>query len=170
MLWSDSPASSSPEVEKARARRAVIAATAVFVAHLSLSLLVIPPWQQPDEPQYMAFVRLLMKESRGRSVDELVARYRAGERDDPATEPLIVDSMIRHGWWRHYGRPDPPRGRHGFEAAAAVVRAEFGLPGGPTAWPVLSARILGALSIDDVETQLYVVRGVSAILGVLTLW
>ncbi len=40
----------------------------------------------------------------------------------------------------------------------------------PTAWIVMSARILQALSVDDVETQLYVLRGVSAVLGVLTLW
>src|SRR5687767_2605909 len=82
----------------------------LFLPRVLLALLVIPPWQQPDEPQNVAFVRLLQHNAGGRTVDDLTLRFRGGIRDDPLSERLIVASMVEHGWWRHFGRstPSPP--------------------------------------------------------------
>jgi hypothetical protein len=144
-------------------------ATTLFVVRVGLALVLIPPWQQPDEPQNLALVRLLMHERGGRPLDDLVLRYRGGIRDDPATEPLIVGSMVEHRWWQHFGRPVPDPPPVSFAAAGEVVDADFGLPGGGMAYFLGSATLLHFLSIDDLLAQLLTLRVVSAVCGVLTL-
>ena len=145
-------------------------AAAIFAVHASLALVVVPPWQHPDEPQNVALIRLLKEAGSTRPLDELIMRYRGGTRDDPATEPLIVASMVQHRWWEHYGRPAPDPPPTTFKAAGAVVGADFGLPGGGMLYFTTFAGVFRSLGIDAPLPQLYVVRVFSALCGLLTLW
>ena len=145
-------------------------AAAIFAVHASLALVVVPPWQHPDEPQNVALIRLLKAAGSTRPLDELIMRYRGGTRDDPATEPLIVASMVQHRWWEHYGRPAPDPPPTTFKAAGTVVGTDFGLPGGGMLYFASFAAVFRSLGIDAPVTQLYVVRIFSALCGLLTLW
>jgi dolichyl-phosphate-mannose-protein mannosyltransferase len=145
-------------------------AAAVFAVRASLALVVVPPWQQPDEPQNVALIRLLKEAGSARPLDELVMRYRGGMRDDPATEPLIVASMVAHRWWEHYGRPVPDPPPTTFAAAGAVVGADFGLPGGGMFYFKTFAAVFQSFRIDALLPQLYLLRICSAACGLLTIW
>ena len=145
-------------------------AAAIFAIRATLALVIVPPWQHPDEPQNVALIRLLKEAGSARPLDDLIMRYRGGTRDDPATEPLIVASMVQHRWWEHYGQPvsDPPPTT--FKAAGAVVGTDFGLPGGGMFYFKAFAAVFRAFGIDAVLPQLYVVRVFSAACGLVTLW
>ena len=145
-------------------------AAAIFVVRTVLALVIVPPWQHPDEPQNVALIRLLKETGSTRPLDDLIMRYRGGTRDDPATEPLIVASMVQHRWWEHYGRPVPDPAPTTFKAAGEVVGTDFGLPGGGMFYFKSFAAAFLALGIDGVLPQLYLLRVFSASCGLLTLW
>src|SRR5688572_13389668 len=150
-----------------RTLAAIVAA--LFVPRVLLALVLIPPWQHPDEPQNIVLIRLLKENQGRRSTAELITRFRAGMRDDPVTEPLIVGSMAEHGWWTHYGRPTPEPPPVAFTAPADVVKSDFGLPGGGTTYFAASAAAFRVFGIDDPLQQMHALRAFSALLGALTI-
>ena len=133
--------------------RAALAVGILFVAHLSLAVAFIPPWQGPDEPQHVATVRLLI--TRG---DDFVfgTNY-------PEVEQPIVASMAEHGWWTHYGQVAPdPVPRSFAEGPALVIDSYFGAPGGSRLYYRFVAVVLDSLSVEDVLPQLYAMRLLAA--------
>ena len=140
------------------ARHALLTACAILGCRLIIALTLVPPWQQPDEPTHVA----------------LIERYRlpapapAGGRPS-GREDEILQSMTRHRWWEHrasdFRRPAELPETFGFRV---------GVPSDTYTRPPLYALVYGwALSwlprmslIED----LYLLRGASAALGLLTLW
>ena len=134
---------------------AISCLTVTLAGHLLLALAVIPPWQNPDEPQHVAAARLRSRES-GLDAD---------------AEREIVQSMAAHGWWFHYRRPTPDPLPVTFADGPARVVASY--VGPPTVGPQLYYLVLGRAfdmwDVHDVLRQLYLMRYVSAAAALLTL-
>ena len=136
---------------------------ACFAAGLLVALAAIPPWQNPDEPQHLLTVRLVL--SHGPDFDL--------ERDiDPAAEREIVSSMAAYGWWNHYGAATPnPLPATFADGPAKVTASYFGPPGGGSRLYYRGmAALFGGLGIDGVLSQLYTMRLVSALVALVALW
>lgn len=140
----------------------VLTASLLLTLHLVLAFALIPPWQQPDEPSHVALVELQRARIAG-----------AGDVADPAREGEILQSMGRHDWWVHRIRPTPveipPRfgdaARLGGSVAAEVVGIDD-----PPAYFRIMGRVLSWLPRLTVTEDLYVLRAISALFGILTLW
>ena len=137
-------------------RRWVLAlATVVLGFRLLVALAVVPPWQHPDEPAHLLFARILASQD----TPDL------SRRTDPRFERELLESMAEHGWWRHYGRPQPaPLPRSLTDAGLTVIDS------GPVLYYVTAAWVLRAFDVTTLLGQLYVVRWMSVLLGIATLW
>lgn len=143
---------SRPRVDSPFAWLAVL-----LVVQLACALLIIPPWQNPDEPRHFTTVRILMRHG----------AIRSAEMTDPEIEREILASLRRHDWWRLYHRPDPdPPPRRFIE----VQSIEAPVVWGPSAYYHAARWLLRTLRTEDLLTQFYVLRFLSALLGVLTVW
>jgi hypothetical protein len=129
----------------------------VLLAFLNglLWMAIVPPWQAPDEPKHMEFIRLM----RGSGPIAFETEQRAA---DPELQRQIVASMDAHRFW-WYGHapgydPDaPPDGLSGlwFMGAGSALARTSPL----YHWP------LSRLQPDDLLAGLYVARMVSVVLG-----
>ena len=129
---------------------------AIFVARLVLATTVIPPWQNPDEPQHLAFVRTL---ALGPDVHLELHRVEI--------EREIVQSMAEHGWWRHYRAPVPNPLPADFSSLSDhIVRVETSA----RLFYYLAVVYLKGLGITDLLSQYYALRWAAVIMAVLTLW
>lgn len=158
-------ASNSGDTDRSLTRptiRLLPAIAACFLAQLALAILVIPPWQNPDEPQHLQTVRLIASYGADFTL--------ASHLDDPSEE-TVVRSMIEHGWWTHYGEPAPDPVPHTFaEGPALVVEAYFGPPGGGSRLYYEGvARLLRLADITGLLPQLYTMRVLSAVWAMLAL-
>lgn len=141
----------------------MLAVVALFVTQCLVAIAVVPPWQNPDEPQHLMTTRLVV--THGSNFDL--------ERDlDRESERTIIASMARHGWWRHYRMATPDPLPETFEdGPAKVVGQYFGpLGGGSRMFYSAIATVVRVGAIDDVIAQLYLMRVVSVLAGALTLW
>jgi hypothetical protein len=132
-----------------------------FALQLLTALTVIPPWQNPDEPQHVMTVRQVLTYGSDFSIDKL----------DPAAEQAIVRSMAEYGWWQHYGRPTPqPLPSTFAEGPAQVVQAYFGPPdGGSRLYYRFVAWIFRTFGVNGLLTQLYTMRGLSIVAALVAL-
>ncbi len=122
----------------------------IFTARVLLALVIIPPWQHGDEPQHMATALMLTRES----ADPLAAV----ERD-------IIVSMAEHRFWDYYSRPVPTPLPSRFVDTTVQRRA---IADGQHYY--IAAAHFGEWSgSSNVTAQLYGVRVLSALFGVLTL-
>ena len=77
-----------------------VLASAILICHFVLSFALIPPWQQPDEPTFVAWAEW----QRAQIVEPTPG-------PDPGREGEIIQSMARHSWWQHRrvnGHPPDP--------------------------------------------------------------
>lgn len=147
--------------EVTTSRRAALLIAACFTTQAVVALVVIPPWQNPDEPQHVMSVRQVMAYGPDFLVNVL----------EPSAERDIVSSMAQYGWWTHYGQPTPEPVPATFaDGPAKVVRAYFGPPGGGSRLYYRSmAALFRATRIDGVLAQMYAMRILSAIFSMLML-
>ena len=137
-------------------------ACALLACRLLVALALIPPWQQPDEPSHVARVELQRSQ-----IDLLDGS------PDPAREVDILQSMAHYGWWEHRDRrwETPvviPEDFSTAEMRRAGVPALS--PGDSPIYFVVAGRLLSWLPRLSVVDDLYILRGVSALFGLLTLW
>jgi len=137
-------------------------ATVVFHSRALLATLIVPPWQQPDEPIHVAVAEVWR------------SRISGDDAQDRGRQAEIIDSMIRHGWWRHYQKPLPPGPQPTRFASTGVVFPTIGLE--PEDWvyqPPYYATVGWLLSLvprAPVERDLYFMRIVSILFAIGTLW
>ena len=131
--------------------------TLIFACHLVIAIAVIPPWQGPDEPQHFAFVRVL---TLGPSAD-------LDRRQSTAVEGEVVQSMARHGWWRHYGTPQPDPLPTDFSPLSNQI---WRVESAPSVYYTLAAVYSRMFDVTDLLDQYYRLRWASAFLAILTLW
>jgi hypothetical protein len=116
---------------------------------------VIPPWQGPDEPKHYEYIRLLYENRRLVSqVDTSLPLQRE-----------IIASMREYDFWR-FGYSQVP------EAAADSFRSMW-WPADteldrPPLYCILGAAFYSLVAHQPIVTQLYILRLVSVLLGVLT--
>jgi hypothetical protein len=139
-----------------------IAVPVCLAAQLVLALLVVPPWQNPDEPQHLHTVRLIALYGSDFVLESHV---------DDRSEEEIVRSMMEHGWWSYYDAAIPsPAPRTFSEGPARVVNAYFGPPGGGSRlYYSAVAMLFRTLDITGLLAQLYTMRVLSAVWSLLTL-
>jgi hypothetical protein len=137
-------------------------ATVVFLARALLSTLIVPPWQQPDEPIHVAVAEVWR------------SRISGDDTQDRGRQAEIIDSKIRNGWWRHYQQPLPPGPQPTRFVSTGAVFPTIGLD--PEDWiyqPPYYATVGWLLSVAPrapVERDLYVMRIVSILFAIGTLW
>jgi len=89
-----------PEAESIAERRPVRLLGRIVLLAIANGLLwaaLVPPWQMPDEPKHLEYVRLLA--TRG----DAAAFATESELGEPALQAAILDSMDGHDFW-WYGR------------------------------------------------------------------
>jgi hypothetical protein len=139
----------------------LLAAAGLLAGRMLMSAVLIPPWQQPDEPGQVGIAEVF----RGR-LSQI-------ESSDPAREAEILQSMAAHDWWRHYGQDAPPIPAR-FEGLTGPSLTTLGISFTSSNIPRLYysfvARVLSVRPRMSVVYDMYVMRALSAVLGMLTLW
>lgn len=137
-------------------------AIVVLLARMTLAILLIPAWQQPDEPIHVAAAEVWR------------SRITGTDAGDRGREAEIIRSMIRHSWWRHYQQPLPPGPPPTRFVETGAVFSTIGLvPESSSYAPPYYASVGWLLSLGlrtTVEHDLYVTRMVSMLFAVGTLW
>lgn len=142
----------------------LFAALALLAARLLVALALIPPWQQPDEATHVAHVEL--QRSRAAGLDA---------QPDPAREAEILQSMADHQWWEHrrLGLRTPiivPDRFSDFASGGISAVVEVLLVSDPPVFYVVTGRLFNWLPRFTVVQDLYLLRAMSALLGLLTFW
>jgi 4-amino-4-deoxy-L-arabinose transferase-like glycosyltransferase len=130
----------------------------ISLVHGLIYSAVIPPWQSPDEPRHFEYVSLLCEKRR------LIT-----EKDvSPPLQRAIIASMQEHNFWQ-FGRGffNPQKPPQSF--------ADIWGAGGPTTllhrsplYYLLGLPFFALVAGKDLVTQLYTLRLLSVILGMLT--
>lgn len=132
----------------------VLAAAAI----LGLSLVVIiPPWQSPDEPTHFEYAYVL---SRGGAP--------WSPRPDPALQEQVIVSLDRNDYWRYVGveRPSPlPRT---FRETPFLSAAPTQIGKNPPLYYVLASLVLRIAPARTLEAELYRLRLLSLLFTILT--
>jgi hypothetical protein len=136
-------------------------AFALLACQIFISLALVPPWQQPDESTHVARVEL--------------QRNRIALLDgspDAAREGEILQSMAHYDWWDHRRRRSEapiviPKDFSSTAYGVAVPAETFARP---TAYTLFAGRLLSWLPRLPIVEDLYVLRAISAVFGMLTLW
>ena len=139
----------------------LLAALALLACRIFLALALIPPWQQPDEPTHVA--RVEQQRNRIALLDGS---------PDPAREGEILQSMASYDWWEHRGPgwETPTIIPKDFTSATRVVAVPAqDLARLPTYYLIVG-RLLSWLPRLSVVEDLYILRAISAVFGMLTLW
>jgi hypothetical protein len=134
---------------------------ALLACRILVALALVPPWQQPDENTHIARVEL--------------QRNRIALLDgspDPAREGEILQSMAYYDWWEHRGR--------GWKTPSILpkdftsVRLGVAVPAQNGAdlpiYYLIVGRLLNWLPRLSIVEDLYVLRAIAAVFGMLTLW
>ncbi len=136
-----------------------VLASAILICHFALSFALIPPWQQPDEPTFVAWAEW----QRAQVIE-------ATPGPDPGREGEIIHSMARYDWWQHRrvnGQPPDPLPKD-FNVTGSGTPAST--PGRPPGFPLIAGGYLTAFPQLSIDADLYLLRAMSALIGVLTLW
>lgn len=123
-------------------------------------MLIVPPWQAPDEFRHFEYVRLI--QTNRRLVDY-------GDLSEPLQREIIA-SMIEHDYWEFgYATQefDPSNPPATFEEIVPPVVAHSLYQ--PPAYYAIVALLTLPLSNSDIVVQLYAMRFVSLLMGCLTL-
>lgn len=127
------------------------ALVALFVCRLVVTIVAIPPWQNPDEPAHFTRVRQF-------------ARAMSGQRtSQPDADRDVVESMARYRWWEYYERQTPAE----LPLSPGLIVSDVG---GPAAYYAALGWVMGLARIDGLLPAFYGLRVVSALFSMLALW
>lgn len=138
--------------------RALATALIVFLLHGLLAIVVVPPWQNPDEPQHMEFVRILASGS----------GFDLSKRMDIDVEREILRSMDAHNWWTYIGYPRPGVPPN-FRETPFLLYATGGGVQNPPLYYCVTAGVLKALRISSLDRQYFAARLLSLFFGLIAL-
>ena len=139
-----------------RPTRVAAMAAVLFLARALATLVLLPPWQAPDEPQHASLVEIL---ARG-TPEERRSRY------SPRLERDILVSMDRWNWWDHTGEKRPqPLPREFDHAPRLSWVTNRGASAEVALYHWLASRVAIAAGASTVDERLYCARAVSTITG-----
>jgi|GEM_PF-802333 len=123
-------------------------------------LMVIPLWQNPDEPTHFEYLKILMDQE----------TFSLNIQPDLSIQQAIIKSMDRHRYWDYIQmpRPDPLPGSFAEIPFLFVSRTQIGIT--PPLYYILMAYLLSPVREKSLEAQFYLARGISLCLGLLTLF
>lgn len=127
------------------------------------SALMIPPWQSPDEPKHFEYVRLLVDKRAQLWSERRILRPGDASSD---LQREIIASMAENHFWQYPGGKTP--------SVLPTSFSQIWPPGTdtqlhrPSVYYFVAAPFLLPFGSADLETQLLVVRVVSALLGAAT--
>ena len=137
----------------------------VFVGQLLFAAIMLPPWQNPDEPVHFAVARTLA----ARPLLEFADRY------DQPTQAEILQSMAEHRWWAAYGEavPDPLPVSFGGGVRHSPQSPPGGRPIGdasyaPPLYYMGAGAVLRVLGVDGLIPQYYTLRILSLLTSLAT--
>ena len=141
---------------------ALAAAAVVLLSRMALSLAIVPPWQLPDEPIHVAVAEVWRSRITGEGTS------------DRGREAEIIDSMIRHHWWRHYEKPLPAGPQPIRFVSTGAVVSTIGLepesPSYAAPYYATAGWLLSLAPRGTVERDLYAMRLMSMLFAAATLW
>lgn len=128
-----------------------------------LYAVLVPPWQSPDEPQHYQMVRLIG--------DGLVFPHSLTQDLPQKVATEVMRSLRDNRFWEYRHRrpaPAPTDSR----TDAEILREEKLAPavGHPPLYYGLAAAVLYPFRSDPVVVQLYMLRGLSILLSLVTVW
>ncbi len=135
---------------------AIIAVWCLLAARLAFLSIIVPPWQNPDEPAHFAVIRAFTRQ----------AALDLTKRRDPVAEAEILDSMAEHGWWEAYGTRPPTPVPRTFEQEQSHLGQAYSLP---VLYYLAASRLCRALDVRSLLGQYYLLRAASALITLLTL-
>jgi hypothetical protein len=123
-------------------------------------LIIIPPWQNPDEPTHFEYLKIFMDQE----------TFSLAIQPDFLTQQAIIKSMDRYRYWDYVqiSRPDPLPDLFQWTPFLNTSFTQIGLT--PPFYYLLVASILSPFREKSLETQFYLARGVSMCFGLLTLF
>ena len=127
----------------------------VFTLRALLAIAIVPPWQNPDEPQHFAWVHSVAHPAEPGSPEQI----------DLGLERGILRSMSAHGWWRHYDEPEPTPFPEDFSEIPEHI---FRLENPPRIYYFLGAAGLVLASPDSLVAEYYLLRWMALALAVAT--
>ena len=134
-------------------RRILALIVAVFVLRALLAIAIVPPWQNPDEPQHFERIHILARQG----------RLDLSEGSDLDLQQSILRSMSVHGWWRHYGEPEPNPLPASFSQIPEHI---YGVGASPPAYYLLGAAALKLTGPDSLAGQYTVLRWMALTIAV----
>ncbi len=121
---------------------------------------ILPPWQNPDEPTHFEYLKILLDQK----------TFSLKIQPDLSIQRAIIKSMDRHRYWEHVQipRPDPLPGSFAEIPFLFVSRTQIGIT--PPFYYVLVSYLLSPAREKSLESQFYLVRGISLGFGLITLF
>lgn len=136
-----------------RERLAVGALLILLTLRLGAAVVVVPPWQHPDEPQHVEYIVSLVR----------TGAFRPLQTIDPTVSSEVVRSMASHGWWSYLNRPLPSP----LPTRVAEITEGDALMH-PRAYYLAGGLLLRMLGVSDLMPAYWALRLASAVVGLLT--
>jgi hypothetical protein len=138
------------------ARSAAFAALwTLFLARLLFAASLLPPWQNPDEPDHFAVTRSL----------SLQPTLDFSHRRNVTVEKEVLQSMAAQEWWDAYGERPPNPLPANFTGVPEHIGAAFN---GPTLYYAVASRYLRLFGVEGLLPQYYAVRVLSLLITLAT--
>lgn len=122
-------------------------------------LVIIPPWQNPDEPTHFEYMKILTNQN-------VFSRIQP----DLPIQKEIIKSMDRHRYWEYVQVPQPKPLPNSFTETPFLRSDPTQMKYNPPFYYVLASRVLLPAREWDIEAQFYLARGLSVCLGLLTIF
>lgn len=130
----------------------------VFLTRAALALLVVPPWQLPDEPSHFVTAR----SARDGTLQPV-----------PDVERAVLQSMRDYHWWEHYGQVTPAPLPQSFAASPLPFAGAPHQYAGPLGYYLAAGWLTTWFPDPAVVNQLYALRALSlasAVAALLCAW
>lgn len=136
-------------------RTSVLALSIATLVLAVVAAALVPMWAAPDEPQHFMLARLVADIGRWPTLNEA--------RDNIPLLSSVYDSMVQSGFWERQRHREPP------PSLLADTAPDNFLPPvyAPPAYYVMAAGVLRLVGPASLDKQVYVLRGLSAVLSTL---
>jgi 4-amino-4-deoxy-L-arabinose transferase-like glycosyltransferase len=139
-----------------RSRLALTAIWCLFAGQLAFACVLVPPWQNPDEPVYFAVIRALAK----------YPSIELSRRGDPSVQSEVLASMAEHSFWRAYEQPVPQPFPRRFADVSEYMGDASAVP--EVLYYIVASRYCRWLGVTTVLGQYYALRIATALISLLT--
>ena len=127
----------------------------------ALYVTLTPPWQAPDEPQHYQMVRLALE------------LHRIPQRSDSESavwlHNVMIDSLVANDFWASRQHTPPPEIERPRQATDVLRKGRIlATANHPPLYYVVAALVLWPFRVSSILFQLYILRGISVLMGLAT--